>query len=57
MATVELLDRGQVLDVTGETTENTLSQEVEQFLEEARRDQPATRLRPSPQRLVPILGA
>ena len=41
MATVELLDRSQVLDVTGETPENTLSQEVEQFLEEARRDQPA----------------
>ena len=45
MATVELLDRNQAPEVTGETPEitlgNILAQEVEQFLEEARRDQPA----------------
>ena len=46
MSTVELLDRSQAPDVTGETPENTLSQEVEQFLEEARRDQPAAQPRP-----------
>ena len=46
MATVELLDRSQVLDVTGETPENTIAQEVEQFLEEARRDQPEAQPRP-----------
>lgn len=50
MATVELLDRSQAPEVTGETPEitlgNTLAQEVEQFLEEARRDQPAAQPRP-----------
>ena len=46
MATVEIIDRSQVLDVTGETPKNTLYQEVERFLEEARRDQPAARPRP-----------
>ena len=50
MATVELLDRSQVPCVTGETPEdtleNTLAQEVEQFLEEACRDQPAAQPRP-----------
>lgn len=50
MSTVELLDRSQILEVTGETPEitlgNTLAQEVEQFLEESRRDQPAAQPRP-----------
>ena len=50
MATAELLDRSQALDVTGETHEitlgNTLAQEVEQFLEESRWDQPAAQPRP-----------
>ena len=46
MATVELLDRSQVLDVTGETPENTLAQEVERFLEDFRRNQPAAQPRP-----------
>ena len=46
MATVELLDRSQVLNVTGETPEDTLDREVERFLEEARRDQPADQPRP-----------
>ena len=50
MATVELLDRDQalaIIDRTPEDTlENTLAQEVEQFLEEACRDQPATQPRP-----------
>ena len=46
MATVELLDRSQVPGVTGETPEDTLDREVEQFLEEARRDQPAAQPQP-----------
>ena len=50
MATVELLDRSQIPGVTGETPEdtleNTLAQGVEQFLEEACRDQPAAQPQP-----------
>lgn len=46
MATVELLDRSQAPDVTGETPENILAQEVEQFLEESRRDQSAAQTQP-----------
>ena len=46
MATVELLDRDRALDIIDGTPEDTLDREVEQFLEEARRDQPAAQPRP-----------
>ena len=46
MATVELLDRDQALEVTCEAPENTPAQEVERFLEDSRREQPEAQARP-----------
>ena len=39
MATVELLDRSQVVDIINDKPGNALAQEVEHFLEEARQSQ------------------
>ena len=45
MATVELLDRERALEVTREAPENNLAREVERFLEDSRREQPAAQAR------------